>query len=267
MSFFGPTISPDGLFVTYHPIHPPSHPCSCYYHDTQVGFDDGDPLRPDPGTPTPCLPPPGPCPRPSPPGDENPISHSRGRPGRPISPRPCIPPHGPCPGPIPPSERERSHTYNNPSIPISHSAQQGLPIAYPNSPPRYTPNSPPLYKPLPSPSEGTLLLAPPPSFLASTCPYVHSANPSELPTHSCPHCYSHSGPQPQTADTVDWMVALLIILNLFVWGAVAWGYICEYTDGDFQWGDLVGSCVGGQGAAGWGKICQGEECRWAFVDC
>ncbi|WVW82580.1 hypothetical protein I302_104591 [Kwoniella bestiolae CBS 10118] len=276
MSFFQPSTYPDGSFSTYQPVQPPSPHCSC-------SREDGNPVRPDPGTPLPCLPPPGPCPRDSPISGQEPTTGSlelfqaeserylrtQAQPcsGRPISHRPCIPSHGPCPGPIPPTQDGNYSEYLARPIAISHSVQQGLPIpsAYPNSPPRYSPNSPPLYKPLSSPSEGTLLLAPPPSVLASTCPYLHPTSPSELPTHSCPHC--HSTTHIHRAEQMDWMVAVLIILNFFVWGAVAYGYICEYNTGDFNWGDMIGSCVGGQGAAGWGRICKGEECRWAFVDC
>lgn len=38
--------------------------------------------------------------------------------------------------------------------------------------------------------------------------------------------------------------------------------------GEEGWGWIRGAgCVGGQGGAGWGQICYGEDCRWTFVDC
>lgn len=35
---------------------------------------------------------------------------------------------------------------------------------------------------------------------------------------------------------------------------------------DWGWMQRV-RAVGAQGAAGWGRICYGEDCTWAFTDC
>ncbi|OCF32846.1 hypothetical protein I316_05482 [Kwoniella heveanensis BCC8398] len=216
-----------------------------------------------------------------------------------------------------------------------------------------TASLPPSYKPLPSSAEDTLLLAPPPSFYASTCPFSHhyqnhaharacgqslispqtpendsssrsrsrwarirTAGPGRTgpllpthsvqaraqgigPTHTCPHCFDlHAGDEGEDddyafgsarSDSMDLIVALLVLLNIIVWSAVIYGYVQEFINGtgsgnEWNWpkwelGNTLGidpeafrfsvsnACLGPAGAAGWGQICAGEECRWAFVDC
>ncbi|WWC58848.1 uncharacterized protein I303_101392 [Kwoniella dejecticola CBS 10117] len=286
MSFFPPIVSPNDSFSQHASIQPPLHPCTGDHAapppplsgPTMMLQDEGDSGEPNP---LPCMPPPGPCPRP-PHLDDPPLlpqqSDSRPciPPYRPCPPRrPCVPPHCPCPGPIPPYD---DHYGEDANPYMSHSAQQGLPLlsSYNQQnnqpPPGYATPSPPLYKPLPSPSEGTLLLAPPPSFTASTCPYLQSASASgstDLPTHTCHHCGAHTHSDGAPQNGMDWVIALLIVLNFFVWGAVAYGYWCEFsgTGETGDWSKWITACEGGQGALGWGRICSGEECHRAFVDC
>ncbi|KAK8866158.1 hypothetical protein IAR55_001309 [Kwoniella newhampshirensis] len=179
--------------------------------------------------------------------------------------------------------------------------------AIPLLPPSYTSSSPPDYKPLPSSSDLTILLAPPPSFFQATCPRSSLSRSARaqgraspvLPEHSCPHCF-----QPHVAEDVqnrnggnrngsDWIVRILVILNIIVWGAVIWGYYCELTGTQIswdQWGSDWGkgagigmgigtwnvneiSKTGREGAKraglGYGRKCGGsweENCSWAFVD-
>ncbi|AAW46933.1 hypothetical protein CNBM0920 [Cryptococcus deneoformans B-3501A] len=104
-----------------------------------------------------------------------------------------------------------------------------------HSPPSYTvPASPPSYKPLPSSSDTTLLLAPPPPFSQATCPHA-SQRDTLLPihSHSCTHCFEYQRgslwPYGSYGCTIDWAVFLLVLLNVLVWGSVIYGYWCEFT--------------------------------------
>ncbi|WVQ97299.1 hypothetical protein IAU59_004410 [Kwoniella sp. CBS 9459] len=246
----------------------------------------------------------------------------------------------------------------------SHSLSQGLPISqlacassYSSQPrghipphiqsqdngdcqghgPPPTASLPPSYKPLPSSAEDTLLLAPPPSFYASTCPFSHHYQTHDLglsPTsphsrwllsrsqsrqqrrgsrnaepllpvhsrrgsiahHTSPHCFDlhvndacYDDPESpgRDSESMDSIAVLLVLLNIVVWGAVIYGFVREFAnggDGSGEWhwpalGNMLGidaealkfsvssACLGPAGAAGWGQICAGEDCRWAFVDC
>ncbi|WRT64394.1 uncharacterized protein IL334_001326 [Kwoniella shivajii] len=273
MYFFPPTMYPDGSFSSHLAVHPPPHPCS-----GGLPFSGQASIHPD--NPSQSYHPVYSPPRAESSLESRPVS-------APISASAPAPGPPPAPAPAPASD----------VIPISHSHQQGLPLLIPNaregseregqgeipysyiashSPPRYLSSSPPIYKALPSPSEGTLLLAPPPNFYASTCPlthahahshsHSHSHSLSELPTHSCPHCFTLHHHQSDTrlnelvGNGNDWVITLLILLNFLVWGAVGYGYWCEYTQGT-RWDGL-----GDIGRIGWWRFCDSEECHWAFVD-
>lgn len=187
----------------------------------------------------------------------------------------------PCASPsIPTLQRSKVHICS--AIPQTQTYSTCSPSLPPHSPPSYiAPASPPSYKPFPSPSDTTLLLAPPPPFYQATC--VHASEGGTLlPIHShpCAHCFEYQrdslrsyGPH---GCTIDWAMILLVLLNVLVWSAVVYGYWCEFTGQEVawpSWGRRLGldaaraSCVGAQGAAGWGRICYGEDCTWAFTDC
>ncbi|WWC86503.1 uncharacterized protein L201_001380 [Kwoniella dendrophila CBS 6074] len=281
---FAPHVHQDGSFTQHGAVQPPPHPISRGYDVPPTPGQQANPGQNRVGNPSTR-------------GqitNERGLSHGSMIPfanNVPIqsNPRPCFPPYGPCPGPIPPNHNESYNGSNNMHsdnlyLPLSHSAQQGLPLSetyqnevypqfrfFPPSPPGYNPitnSSPPDYKPLPSPNEGTLLLASPPSFQASTCPYLSSSiDPLDLPTHTCPHCLSHTNNQSRHKEKLDWVIALLVILNIFVWGLVGYGYWQQFTGDSVDIGSWFTSYLGGQGASGWGQICRGEDCRWAFVDC
>ncbi|OWZ50424.1 hypothetical protein C368_06567 [Cryptococcus neoformans 125.91] len=109
------------------------------------------------------------------------------------------------------------------------------------SPPSYiAPASPPSYKPLPSSSDITLLLAPPPPFYQATCPHA-SERDTLLPihSHSCSHCFEYQRnslrPYGSYGCTIDWAVILLVLLNVLVWGAAIYGYWCEFTAEPVAW--------------------------------
>ncbi|WWC66151.1 uncharacterized protein I206_100052 [Kwoniella pini CBS 10737] len=221
-----------------------------------------------------------------PPDNQRPVDLPHNDGSRPLIPpygphlpqRPCIPPHGPCVGPIPPYTTTANNNIligndrlnnSNDNLTRSHSAQQGLPIMnFQNSPPEYNLNSPPEYKLLPSPSENTLLLYSPPNFTISTYPN----NNIELPLYTCYNCeesFSHNNQCNQNKEKLDWLIVFLIILNFFVWGAVAYGYYCEFngTGISINWRNVLTNCKGNQGISKWGRVCLGEECEWALVDC
>lgn len=99
-------------------------------------------------------------------------------------------------------------------------------------PPDYPTSSPPKYAPIPLSSERALLLAPPPSFY----------DPSY-----CPHCLEQSSPCSRCGSrggNADWVVRLLVVLNVVVWSAVIWGYINEWNDPDTAYPGCVGMGVG-----------------------
>ncbi|WVQ82510.1 hypothetical protein IAT38_004639 [Cryptococcus sp. DSM 104549] len=263
MSFFQPTVAPNGSVSTHQAVRPP-HPSTMPPIPTQNDAQE------------------------------------------PASPRPCPPSMVSCPGPIPPHViLDETFPYRDdptdswtsaaslpapPPAPQSHihsQAQGARPIPIPagsqllivpsitytspsptaptprSLPPSYVPPSPPTYKPLPTGSDTTLLLAPPPSFYQATCPHLHQHahvddgthgrddEEALIASHSCPYCFHRPRDRREReARTCDRVVAFLVLLNIVVWGAVIWGYYCEFT-----------------GGGGVGRICWGEECRWAFVDC
>ncbi|ODN78009.1 hypothetical protein L202_05095 [Cryptococcus amylolentus CBS 6039] len=243
MSFFPPTPYPNSTtFSTHRAVRPPP-PRDNYFQED------------------PCYPPPGVCPNPNPP----PVQHTfTGQ--DPTDAQTC-------------AQDTEGSTHHRFSRPIQMSDYQMHPsrgITYASttpvpahSPPGYAaPNSPPDYKPFPSSHDTRLLLAPPPSFHQATCPHSQAVTYAAiLPQHSCPHCFDEgsSDPGSQPADKV---AIGLVILNIVIWGMAFYGYWTEWN-GAPPWSGWTGgaSCVGGQGASGWGKICWGEECRWAFVDC
>ncbi|WVF70630.1 hypothetical protein IAT40_005423 [Kwoniella sp. CBS 6097] len=234
----------------------------------------------------------------------------------------------------------QGHTHEPSLVPTDHAHCHG------NNQRPPTASLPPSYKPLPSSAEDTLLLAPPPSFYASTCPFSHhyqshththahahahayaqtpstpytprchsrssrrtnrrpSTSDPLLPvhsrpgshTHSCPHCFDlHAAADDsipdspgRESDSMDLIVALLVLLNIVVWSAVIYGYIQEFANGgagpsgEWNWPgfghmlsidteafkqfSISNACLGPAGGVGWGQICAGEDCRWAFVDC
>ncbi len=170
-----------------------------------------------------------------------------------IPPQPCVPPHG-----------HRAHQAANDNIlpplpppnprvdippsfppPTDHGAQTNdsgqansiprLTITQPTplpSPPPYPTSSPPKYAPLPSSSsEQTLLLAPPPTFAQSQCQ-----------GQFCPNSCTCNPESRSTQEQADWVVRLLILLNILVWGAVVWGYYVAWMDPGFGCGGLGIGC-------------------------
>ena len=140
------------------------------------------------------------------------------------------------------------------------------------SPPAYVTSSPPKYAPLPAECETALLLAPPPTFAESIrcnrCDLEGSYH-----STTCPHLSPSAGS--------DWVVRLLILLNLLVWVAVLWGYWAQWTDTDCEglncggFGHVGGSFGGvyygrletGNECMGVEKGCVSESCDKALVDC
>ncbi|WWD17636.1 hypothetical protein CI109_102077 [Kwoniella shandongensis] len=184
--------------------------------------------------------------------------------------------------PIPPNQNATaSLTVENTRIPS---------LSTVGSPPSYAllpMSSPPGYKPLPSSSDLTILLAPPPPFYQATCPHADSPSPSHtsphgggiLPSHSCPYCFrttsSHdSGRERERERGKDWMVTILVVLNIIVWGAVIYGYYCEFTTldsgaaapggGDWKWGPPGGGEWTGAWVRGKNMV---EDCSMVSVDC
>ncbi|KIR27850.1 hypothetical protein I307_02770 [Cryptococcus deuterogattii 99/473] len=186
----------------------------------------------------------------------------------------------PCTSPsIPTLQRSKVHILS--AMPQTQTYSTCSPSLPPHSPPSYiAPASPPSYKPFPSPSDTTLLLAPPP-FYQATC-FHASEGGTLLPihSHSCPHCFEYQRDSLRSYGlhrcTIDWVMILLVLLNVLVWSGVVYGSWCEFRGQEVvwpSWGRRLGldavraSCVGAQGAAGWGRICYGEDCTWAFTDC
>lgn len=137
------------------------------------------------------------------------------------------------------------------------------------APPAYATSSPPKYAPLPADEERALLLAPPPTF-HDAINYCRNCE-VELAHHhrlNCPNYRRGSGP------AADWVVRLLILLNIVVWSAVVWGYWSEWNnlpEGSIGWGcgDVLG---GGQwsGCVDTGRTLGGRavyHCDMALEDC
>ncbi|WVQ76988.1 hypothetical protein IAR50_006667 [Cryptococcus sp. DSM 104548] len=244
MSFFQPTSHPNGTYSTHQAVRPPAP------HIINLQED-------------PCYPPPGTCPNPNPPPNQDAYSvrnpdEARDREGTEGSAHHRF-------------SRRPTQMVDNQGFPVSsimHVSATPTRIPAHPSPGYAAPNSPPEYKPLPSSHDTTLLLAPPPSFHQATCPHSQAVTyVSILPQHSCPHCFDLDGGSEDPESRLSDKVAIgLVILNIVIWGMVFYGYWREWNGEIPAWGGGV-SRVGGHGASGWGRICWGEECRWAFVDC
>lgn len=135
-----------------------------------------------------------------------------------------------------------------------------------SAPPSYATPSPPKYALLATDTETALLLAPPPSFDEST---------------RCAQCIENAWPCSRCKPgKADWVVSLLIVLNLVVWSAVIWGYVSQWRDAngiDWNRGGTIVPEHGGS-LVDWSHMSRdparcaritsaGEECDWAFADC
>lgn len=118
-----------------------------------------------------------------------------------------------------------------PTLTVTNATPSPTPPTSSPPPPDYPNSSPPKYAPIPLSSERALLLAPPPSFYE---------------TGYCPHCLEQSTPCHcrRRHDRADWVVRLLVILNVIVWAAVIWGYVHEWNDPDLGYPGCIGIGIG-----------------------
>ncbi|RXK39736.1 hypothetical protein M231_02929 [Tremella mesenterica] len=132
--------------------------------------------------------------------------------------------------------------------------------------PPYITSSPPKYAPLPMVNEHAVLLAPPPHYHTPHCP--HSANDpygcsdAETGVGRCQCCRREGQSQKQ----LDLVVIVLVVLNVVVWGIVAYGYWAQWSEGTL--GDFGQDWWGGSSSSGSGRACSGQDCDWgAFAGC
>ena len=135
-----------------------------------------------------------------------------------------------------------------------------------HSPPAYFTSSPPKYAPIPATEETALLIGP---GLRAYCPTCDV----EGATRGYCRCADR---------TADWIVRILVVLNLLIWSAVFWGYFASWIDGgNIDWGcggyPMIGGgygavyphCgdrpVGGGDANFWNGDCIGEDCPLGLV--
>ena len=150
--------------------------------------------------------------------------------------------------------------------PMSSPCPSAHASSFSSAPPSYISTSPPKYAIVPHSDETALLFAPPPTFNESTrcgeC--LESSN-------QCRRCRRAAA-----IGETDWLVRLLILLNLIVWGIVVWGYLSDMTCPDWDWSrGGLGSGYGGMGPgclwASAGHADGGPDatsmCWWALEDC
>nr|ODN87546.1 hypothetical protein L203_03323 [Cryptococcus depauperatus CBS 7841] len=248
MSFFQPTLGPGKMITTHQAVRPPPL-------DNRISHDE---MNSSPSEPFQCLSPPG--------SSLISIPHSSTRSFCVFNPQDALDSYSVYSNHIV-KQNPPCSLHSIPIIPnhgVSHpSAQSATP------PPSYTDSfSPPIYKLLSSSSDPTILLAPPPSFHHAVCICPQSEQGDLLPQYRCVHCL---GERERPQKNSDWVVLILLLLNLVVWGIVLYGYYCEFTSKTTIWNSWTESILrfdytSGQDAMEWNWDCWGGECTGTYID-